>query len=153
MSGKPIPYDLIHSGAALLESAKGEPPRTVDFLPYVFPPDNFVPFDVVDSQTIAIGPTTVIIPIFGPVNASAVIRWFANEAASTAEYAFLRWTILVGGIPYQPYAAMALSRGTVDNPDPIIIRVAPNRIVTVSVTNSDAGAAHLANTRVKGWIY
>jgi hypothetical protein len=147
-----IPSDLIH-GKAELFAKLAEAPKTIDFLPYVFPPNNFVPFDVVNSQTIAIGPTTVVIPIFGPVNSNAVIRWFANEAASAAEYAFLTWTILVGGIPYPPYVAMLLSRGTIDNPDPIIIRIAPNRIVTVTVTNSDAGAAHLANTRVKGWIY
>lgn len=147
-----IPYDMIH-GETPLQQRTEEPPRTIDFLPYVFPPDNFVPFDVVDQQTIAIGPTTVTIAVFGPVNAYGVVRWFGNEAASVAEYAFLRWTILVGGVPYNPYQNMALSRGTIDNPDPIIIRVAPNRVVTVDVVNSDAGAAHQASTRIKGWIY
>jgi hypothetical protein len=132
--------------------SRPERPRTIDFLPYVFPPDNFVAFDVVNSQSIAAA-TIVIIPIFGPVNSSAVVRWFANECAVAADIANLNWTILVGGIPYQPYVAMLYSRGTVDNPDPIIIRVAPNRIVTVAVQNTDAALPHTALTRVKGWFY
>lgn len=151
MAGKPIPYDLIHADTPLSGTAT-ERPRTIDFLPYVFPPDNFVPFDVVDAQSIALG-TTVVIPIFGPVNANAVIRWFGNECAVSADIANLNWTILIGGIGYQPYVAMLYTRGFIDNPDPIIIRVAPNRIVTVSVQNTDGVNAHTALTRVKGWFY
>lgn len=146
-----IPHDMIRSDTPLF-GAKQEAPRTIDFLPYVFPPENFVPFDVVDTQSVGAG-LTVVIPIFGPVNSNAVIRWFGNEAASPAGYTNLRWTILVGGIAYTPYNAMALSRGTVDNPDPIIIRVAPNRNVTVTVQNLDGANAYTANTRVKGWLY
>jgi hypothetical protein len=160
MVQKGIPQDLIHGDAQLrnspsdgvIRSDSYEPPRTIDFLPYVFPPNNFVPFDIVNSQNILAG-ATVVIPIFGPINSNAVVRWFGNEAATAVEYAFLQWTILVGGTPYQPYQGMLYSRGAIDNPDPIIIRVAPNRIVTVSVTNTDGGAAHVATTRLKGWLY
>jgi hypothetical protein len=151
MSKRGIPYDLIKGDARLVES-KPEAPRTIDFLPYVFPPDQFVPFDVVNSQAI-LAATTVTIPIFGPVNSNAVIRWFANEGALAADVPFLLWTIIVAGVPAQPYVNMLLSRGSIDNPDPIIIRVAPNRIVTVNVQNTDAGAPHTARTRVKGWTY
>jgi hypothetical protein len=150
MSRRGVPYDLIKGDARLVES-QPELPRVIDFLPYVFPPDRFVPFDVVNSQAI-LAATTVVIPIFGPVNSYGVIRWFANEALTVAEYAFLMWTIIVGGVPWQPYVNMLRSRGTVDNPDPIIIRVQPNQIVTVTVQNTDI-AAHTANTRVKGWLY
>jgi hypothetical protein len=146
-----IPSDLIHGTAELLPG-QAKPPQTIDFLPYVFPPGNFVPFDVVNSQAV-LAATTVVIPIFGPVNSNAVVRWFANEAATVAEYAFLQWTIIVGGIPVQPYVNMLFSRGTVDNPDPIIIRVAPFQIVTVTVQNTDAALPHTANTRLKGWSY
>ena len=146
-----IPYDLIH-GDTKLAGAAPELPRLITFLPYVFPPDNFVPFDVVNSQSIALS-TTVTIPIFGPVNSNAVIRWFGNEGALAGDYAFLLWSILIGGVPYQPYVNMALSRGTVDNPDPIIIRVAPNQICTVRVENTDGAGPHTANTRIKGWLY
>jgi hypothetical protein len=151
MTNRGVPYDLIKGDARLLES-QPEAPRTIDFLPYVFPPDNFEPFDVVNSQSIAAA-TTVVIPIFGPVNAHGVIRWFANECAVAADIANLNWTILVGGIGYQPYVAMLYTRGFVDNPDPIIIRVAPNRIVTVNVSNTDGALPHTAITRVKGWVY
>jgi hypothetical protein len=149
--GKGIPYDMIH-GEAGMKKIEYIPPRTIDFLPYVFPPDNFVAFDVVDSQAVAAA-TTVVIPIFGPINAYAVVRWFANEALTAAEYAFLQWSIIVGGVPSQPYVNMLRSRGTVDNPDPIIIRVAPNMIVTVTVQNTDGALPHTANTRIKGWLY
>lgn len=148
---KGIPSDLIHGSAELVKN-KPVPPRVVDFLPYVFPPDRFVAFDVVNSQAVAAA-TVVTIPIFGPVNAYGVIRWFANEALTVAEYAFLQWTIIVGGVPSQPYVNMLRSRGTVDNPDPIIIRIQPNQIVTVNVANTDAALPHTANTRIKGWLY
>lgn len=151
MTKRGIPYDLIRGDAKLAESRE-ERPRTIDFLPYVFPPENFVPFDVVNSQSIALA-TTVTIPIFGPINSYAVIRWFGNECSVAADIANLNWTIFVGGTGYQPYVAMLYSRGTIDNPDPIIIRVAPNRIVTVGVQNTDGVNAHTALTRVKGWFY
>jgi len=151
MTERGVPYDLVKGDARLMESAP-ERPRTIDFLPYVFPPENFVPFDVVDSQSIAAA-TTVTIPIFGPVNSNAVIRWFGNECSVAVDIANLNWTILIGGIGYQPYVAMLYTRGFVDNPDPIIIRVAPNRIVTVNVQNTDGANAHTALTRVKGWLY
>jgi hypothetical protein len=147
----PIPSDLIHGDARLVES-RPVAPRVIDFLPYVFPPDTFVPFDVVNAQSI-VAATTVIVPIFGPVNMYAVIRWFGNECAVPADIANLNWTILVGGIPYQPYVAMLYTRGFVDNPDPIIIRVQPNQIVTVAVANTDGANAHTAITRLKGWFY
>jgi len=146
-----IPHDLIR-GDARLQEHRPEIPRTIDFLPYVFPPENFVPFDVAWTGTIALSTTTSFL-IFGPVNAHGVVRWFANEGAAAADITYLRWTILVGGVPYQPYVTMALSRGTVDNPDPIIIRVAPNRIVTVEIQNTDGAAGHVHATRVKGWLY
>jgi hypothetical protein len=149
--GKGIPHDMIHGSAELTKSTP-VPPRVIDFLPYVFPPDRFVPFDVVNSQAI-LAATTVTIPIFGPVNAYGVIRWFANEGALPADVPFLLWTIIVGGVPSQPYINMLLSRGSIDNPDPIIIRVQPNQVVTVNVQNTDAGAPHTARTRVKGWLY
>jgi len=151
MTGR-IPYDLIHGKTELREVGGAKPPRTIDFLPHVFPPDNFVPFDVVDSQSVP-AVSTVTIPIFGPVNANAVVRWFANECTLAAGYLVLTWTILVSGVPSQPYINMLRSRGTVDNPDPIILRVAPNRVVTVTVTNADPALAYVANTRLKGWIY
>ena len=146
-----IPSDLIHGDARLAE-IRPEAPRVIDFLPYVFPPENFVPFDVVDSQAIAAA-TVVAIPIFGPVNSYAVIRWFGNECTVAADILNLNWTILIGGIPYQPYVGMLLTRGFVDNPDPIIIRVTPNQVVTVLVANTDVANPHTANTRVKGWFY
>jgi hypothetical protein len=148
---KGIPSDLIHGSAELVKN-KPVPPRMIDFLPYVFPPDNFVPFDVVDSQTVNAG-ITAIIPIFGPVNSKAVVRWFGNEVTNAAGYPDIAWTIFVGGIVYQPYVAMLYSRGAVDNPDPIIIRVEPNRIVLVSVTNSSGVSNWVVRTRVKGWFY
>ena len=151
MSKRGIPYDLIR-GDAQLQSSQPEAPRTIDFLPYVFPPENFVPFDVVNSQSVA-ALTTVNITIFAPTNSYAVVRWFGNECSVAADIANLNWTILVGGTGYQPYVAMLYSRGTIDNPDPIIIRVAPNRAVVVQVTNTHAANAYVALTRVKGWFY
>jgi hypothetical protein len=146
------PYDLFKGETQLRAEAGREAPRLIEFLPYVFPPDNFVPFDVVDVQAFVAGSTTVI-PIFGNVNSNAVVRWFANEGANIAAVAALRWTILVSGVPYQPYVNMALSRGSIDNPDPIIIRIAPNRIVAVQVVNTDGVNAQTGSTRVKGWFY
>jgi len=151
MPPRGIPQDLIHGDAQLLANAP-ERPRTIDFLPYVFPPDNFVPFDVVWTASLALS-TSATQLIYGPVNAYGVVRWFGNEGAAAADMAFLRWTILIGGVPYQPYVTMALSRGTVDNPDPIIIRVQPNQVVSVIVTNTDGAGAHVHQTRVKGWLY
>lgn len=146
-----IPYDLI-KGEANIAKVTEEAPRVIDFLPHVFPPDNMVPFDVVNSQTVNLG-TTVVIPIFGPVNQAAVLRWFANECTNAAGYDDLRWTILVGGIGYQPYVNMLYSRGSIDNPDPIIVKVAFNRIVTVTVQNTSGVANWVARTRLKGWFY
>jgi hypothetical protein len=151
MTKRGVPYDLI-KGEAKLRETQQEPPRTIDFLPYVFPPENMVAFDVVDSQTVNAG-VTAVIPIFGPVNSNAVIRWFGNEVTNVAGYPDIAWTIFVGGIGYQPYVAMLYSRGSVDNPDPIIIRVAPNRIVTVNVVNSSGVSNWVVRTRLKGWFY
>jgi hypothetical protein len=148
---KGIPSDLIHGSTELL-AGQQRAPQTIDFLPYVFPPNSFVPFDVVWTASLPLS-TSATQVIFGPVNAYGVIRWFGNEGGIAADYTFLRWTILIGGIPWQPYINMILSRGTVDNPDPIIIRVQPNQIVTVLVANTDAAAAHVHQTRVKGWLY
>jgi hypothetical protein len=146
-----VPDDLIHGDAKLVES-RPERPRTIDFLPYVFPPDNFVPFDVVWTASLALS-TSATQLIYGPIQAYGVIRWFGNEGGAAADYTFLRWTINIGGVPYQPYVAMILSRGTVDNPDPIIIRVQPNQVVSVTVQNTDGAGAHVHQTRVKGWLY
>lgn len=145
------PYDLFH-GDAQLKAAKVVPPRIVNFLPYVFPPETAVPFDVVNSQTVNAG-VTAIIPIFGPVNMSAVLRWFGNECTVAAGYADLFWTILVAGTGFQPYVAMQLSRGSIDNPDPILVRVEANRVVTVTVQNTSGVSNWVARTRLKGWFY
>jgi len=145
-----IPHDMIRSDTPLY-GAQQEAPRTIDFLPYVFPPENFVPFDVVDLQTVGAA-STVTVTIFNATNAYAVIRWFANETTTATDISNIRWTILVGGTAYQPYNAMVLSRGTVDNPDPIIIRVRPNVAVTVNIQNV-GGVGIETRTRVKGWFY
>jgi hypothetical protein len=146
----PTPYDLIHGGTPL--AGQPAPPREVTFLPYVFPPPQAVPFDVVDVQTVNNG-TTVIVPVIAGASAAyAVLRWFGNETAIAASILDINWTITIGGVGYQPYVAMLLSRGSVDNPDPILVRVMPNRAVDIAITNT--GAAPLqVRTRLKGWFY
>jgi hypothetical protein len=146
----PTPYDLIHGGTPL--AGVPEPPREVTFLPYVFPPPQAVPFDVVDVQTVNNG-TTVVVPVIAGASAAyAVLRWFGNETAIAASILDINWTILIGGVGYQPYVTMLLSRGSIDNPDPILVRVMPNRAVDIAITNT--GAAPLqVRTRLKGWYF
>lgn len=138
------PYPL--EGGAVL------PPTVVTFQPWVFPPEWSVPFDVVNVQTVNFG-TTVLIPIIDTQNANAVIRWFGNETTIAAGINDIRWTILISGVGYQPYVNMQLTRGFIDTPDPIIIRVPSNRLVQVQVQNVSGAANWEVRTRVKGWLY
>jgi hypothetical protein len=127
-------------------------PQVIDFLPWVFPPSGFVPFDVVDVQTVNFG-TTVLIPILDSQSFNAVIRWFGNETTIATAIPDIRWTILISGVGYQPYVNMQLTRGFVDNPDPIIIKVPQNRLIEVAVQNISGASNWEVRTRVKGWLY
>jgi len=145
-----IPYDLVPGRAGFREEVPTRP-QIIEFRPDVFPPPNAVPFDVVSNDPVPpYGAVTIVVA--EPTPAQAVIRWIGNETDSAPEYAYLSWTVLVGGVPQYPYVNMYYSRGTINNPDPVIIRIAPNRKIEVQIQNNDS-AVHIARTRIKGWLY
>ena len=146
----PVPQDLI-PGTTVLTQADAQPPRTVDFLSYAFPPAYSVPIDVVNVQTVGAG-ASVLIPIINTGANQMVIRWFGNEATLTAGYTDLRWTILRNGIALEPYNTMRESRGLISDPDPILVIIGRNTIIEVRVDNIGAGGLE-AKTRLKGWIF
>lgn len=146
-----VPVDLIPGQAVIFPRSGPEPPRVVTFLPYAFPPADAVHIDVVDVQTVGAG-ASVFIPIVNTGTANAVFRWFGNEASVAAGYVDLRWTILINGVPKQPYNIMRESRGLINDPDPVLILVGQSQVVEVRVDN--LGAAGLeAKTRLKGWVF
>lgn len=151
--GPGIPHDLVHRPVPLspMHQPGGEPPRTVTFEPWVFPPVNAQFFDVVNSTSVA-GGTTSAIPIASTEAKEGVIRYLGNETPSSADYAFLTWTLLFNGSGVYPWVNMTQSRGLLANPDPVLIFVPRQTVVTVNVSNS-AGVAINALTRIKGWLY
>jgi hypothetical protein len=140
---RPFPLDPLGGTSA---------PRVIDFLPWVFPPVNFIPFDVVDVQTVNAG-ITAVVNIIDSQAQNAVIRWFGNETTLAGGLADILWTILISGVGYQPYVNMQLTRGFIDNPDPIIIRIPQNRLVQVAIQNTSGVNNWEVRTRVKGWLY
>ena len=148
----PPPFDAIKRPFELLPVGGG-PPVTVNFEPWVFPPvDRFIPFDVVDVRTVNFG-VTVDVDVLNTQAANAVIRWFGNETTVALGINDIRWSILISGVGYQPYVNMQLTRGFIDNPDPIIIRIPQNRLVQVRIVNSSGASNWEVRTRIKGWLY
>lgn len=147
---RPIPHDLIPRETPL-GVYQGKTVQTIDFLAHAFPPLGSVPFDVVDVQNILPGATGTFTVINTGTN-KAVIRWFGNEAVVAADYAGLLWTLFLNGIPWQPYVNMRESRGIISDPDPILIPIPLNTVVTISIINNNVGASDV-KTRVKGWLY
>lgn len=147
----PVPSDLIPGQSVLIPRGGPEAPRVVDFLPWAFPPEYAVHFDVVDVQTVGAGASATINIVNTGVN-RAIIRWFGNESTLSTGYADLRWTILLNGVAKEPYNLMRESRGLISDPDPVLIQLGQGILVQVRVDN--VGVAGLeAKTRVKGWVF
>lgn len=147
----PVPHDMVPGVPVLVQPGGAEPPRTVDFLPYAFPPAYSVPIDVVDVQTVVAGASATI-PIINTGASQAVLRWFGNESTLAAGYTDLRWTILRNGIAIEPYNVMRESRGLISDPDPILVVIQKGMLIEVRVDNLGAGNLE-AKTRLKGWIF
>ncbi len=127
--------------------------KIIDFLPWAFPPHDSTPIDVVDVQA-ALGPgaSATILIIDARAN-NGVLRFFGNECAAAAGYADIRWTLTANGLAIPPYNAMQLSRGAIQNPDPVMIPIEKGTKIECIVNNVSGVNTWEVRTRVKGWLY
>lgn len=150
--GKQAPADLRLPNLPLVEPLGEGGSKVIDFLPWAFPPHDSTPIDVIDVQTLAALASATILIIDARAN-NGVLRFFGNELPAAAGYPDIRWTLTANGFAIAPYVNMQLSRGAIDNPDPILIPIEKGTKIECLIQNLSGVNAWEVRTRVKGWLY
>lgn len=139
---------------AFLHKRQKEKPRPISFDQWIFPHINSQWYDINDKTNIAASGTTVVITF--NATQDGIFRWFGHmvDNGSDAQlWEYGSWTFYKNSVPVQPWVDIDQMVGLLNDPTLIFIPFVYGDIITLSVTNTDSGAAHDFYSRIKGWTF
>ena len=127
--------------------------------PYLEPPYNHVPVDIMETKTIAAGATATVLTYTAPVRQIGIIDSYSQEAIITppgiglVAWADLLWSFKINNAPMEYFNGFAGQRGKVYWPRKATFYLNEGQEFSISVQNNAALNSYDVTAAVRGWQY